>query len=266
MAKASKQSASEIYKDRKLLERLGYGIMDVSSSSGVGFEDVRNFSYVAAPEQSPHFYRSLLLNLTGHYYPDALARLLWNKLLEHQKQLAETAGSEVDLPAASKDFFPEISEGIIKDWCLNLPAKPPGRLNTQVETTINRTTLVLLKVLPGLFELLEMGFFLPEIIRIAWSARSPDTGKRNLFRHLASLSLRRKIPATWQPYFIQLVAELTGHPCFDQAVFETYCREVLLHWQRVAVREKRAVDFQEAALDYFLRLNLMERILKGDPL
>src|SRR5690349_14857248 len=72
--------APEIYEDKALLERLGYGILDVESSSGPGFEDVHKFTYLTDPAQSPHFHRNLLHELTGRYYPDALARLLWQNL------------------------------------------------------------------------------------------------------------------------------------------------------------------------------------------
>src|SRR3954449_10480871 len=97
--------APEIYKDKALLERLGYGIMDVESNSGVGYEDVHKFTYLTDPQQSSHFHRNLLHELTGRYYPDRLSHLLWPELAAYKLQQEQATGQKMDIKQAASQYF-----------------------------------------------------------------------------------------------------------------------------------------------------------------
>ncbi len=67
--------ASDVAKDRELLNRLGYGVLDVQTESGdVGFEDVRRYSYLVAPELSPRATARRLRDILGRPFSEEEAR------------------------------------------------------------------------------------------------------------------------------------------------------------------------------------------------
>src|SRR6476469_2636497 len=98
MAVSGDINASQVLADRTLLNRLGYGIFDLEwGSSGYGFENVHDFSYVIAPDLDPKIYRHKVFEMTGHYYNNTLAREIWYQLLEHKVKLSREAGREIAL-------------------------------------------------------------------------------------------------------------------------------------------------------------------------
>src|SRR5689334_1947317 len=99
-------TAGEVFEDREMLERLGYGIFDVAwGKSGVGFENVRDFSYVVADDKDPKIYRRKVFEMLGRYYDNGLAKAMWNKFIDHKWVLSERAGHEIDLQTAAQDWF-----------------------------------------------------------------------------------------------------------------------------------------------------------------
>jgi hypothetical protein len=279
-----KYYASQIYEDRALLERLGYGIMDVESGSGVGFENIRSFTYLASPQQNPRFYRLQLHQLTGHYYPGDLARQLWHKLIEHKWNMSEEAGQDVGLEAATTDFFEKHSHEVIKQWSFNSEDIPPTRLNNRTEPSLGSLSNFSNKLIPSLSALLEAGFGLTDIVRVSLRQKLPAPQKpgqpkrlseteaitpkhkklRLSFRWLPILRLIRLAPATRDQYYVRLVATLTGYQSANEAQATHYWEQILEHKWYMSEREGQNIGIERAAVDYFQRLNLAERAEHGE--
>lgn len=243
--------APEIYKDKALLERLGYGILDVESSSGLGFEDVHKFSYLANPEQSPHFHRNLLHELAGRYYPDALARLLWQNLVAFKLQKEEATGRKTDLKQAASEYFSGPAHTLIHQWCFETTQPLPIRLNNYPEARLTFASSFIRHILPGLRPLIEAGFNFGDIVRAAFR-------QRQTFAHYFTY-LKNK-------FFAAVLAYLTGHAWSGYQATEKGWLEILENKQRMSERLGKPVSERQATLDYFQRLNLLERVELGESI
>lgn len=243
--------APEIYKDRALLERLGYGILDVESSSGLGFEDVHKFSYLANPEQSPHFYRNLLHKLTGRYYPDALARLLWQSLVAYKLHQEADTGQKLELKQATAEFFAGPAHELIHEWCFETVQPLPIRLNNYPEASLTFASSLIRYILPGLRPLIEAGFNFGDIVRAAFRQRQTFT---HYFTYLKN------------KYFAVVLAYLTGHGWSGYQETEKGWLEILENKERMSARLGKPVSERQATFDYFQRLNLLERVELGESI
>jgi hypothetical protein len=114
--------AGEVFKDRELLNRLGYGIMDVEWGKGeIGSENILDFSYIIAQDQDPKFYRRLVYDLTGRYFSNDLGKEIWDKFIEHKWVLSERANREIDLKTAAEDWLTHYSHDFLKEWTFSHP-------------------------------------------------------------------------------------------------------------------------------------------------
>lgn len=243
--------APEIYKDKALLDRLGYGIMDVESSSGgpVGFEDVRNFAYTTDPQQNPHYYRDQLHRVTGRYYPDNLSRLLWQGILEYKLGQEQATGERLCLELAAKQYFEGPAHKFIREWCFQTDQPLPTRLNNWPEANITIVSSFVRRFVPGLRPLIEAGFNFGDILRATFRQKAAITP---LFSNFQS------------KLFASLLARLTGHPWCSYHDAERGWLEILENQQRLENRLGKEVSIRQATLDYFQRLNLLERVEHGE--
>jgi hypothetical protein len=289
-------TAGEIYQDRELLNRLGYGIFDVNfGSNSVGFENVKDFTYVVAPDQDPRLYRRRVFDLTGRYFPSDLAKAIWNKLIDHKWVLSEKLGHEVSLQAAAVDWMEHYSQGFLKEWTFNQTVIP-GRIRTRKEPRKGLLSLVTGLVMPDVKQLLDAGFTVTDVIKAGvhqtfnnrvWRTVAKKAKRRVLFPipFISSLYLRPqpkvkvkskkeegyfavdKLPSDVKHdglYYVRLIATMTGHePQTSEEAEKLWC-EILEHKWYMSEREGSDVGIQAAAIDYFRRLKLMETYETGD--
>ncbi|OJV93686.1 MAG: hypothetical protein BGO39_15335 [Chloroflexi bacterium 54-19] len=291
-------NASEIYQDREMLNRLGYGIFDVNwGQNGVGFENVRDFSYVVAQDEDPKLYRRKVFTLTGHYFPNNLAKVLWDKFIDHKWVLSERAGHEIDLKTAAEDWLKNYSHAFLKDWTFN-QQEIPERIRSSAEGQ-GMLDVVTGLLLPNLRELLNSGFSVTDVARAAIAeAIKPGfwarAARRKTRRHL---SLRPKLrihfrpkqaekgdvtDANWQDdlkyfrvkkllpeeiregrFYVRLLANLTGHEPKSAEEAERRWREILEHKWYLSERAGHDTGIRSAALDYFRRLDLLRETESG---
>lgn len=292
-------TAGEVFEDRQMLERLGYGIFDLAwgSGGGVGFENVRDFSYVVAEDKDPKIYRRRVFEMLGRYYNNDLAKAMWNKFIEHKWVLSERAGHEIDLKTAANDWFEKHGHSFLKDWVFRRE-EIPDRVRYYREPSKGVLGIVASYALPSLRDLLNAGFSVTDLAKAAVLSSVPKGKKRKPNENWRSRVLRivpghrhkarraHEEDATledkeWQedgqPYllvkkvrpedkgrfYMRMVANLTGHPIQDADEAEKRWREILEHKWYMSEREGHDVGIRTAALDYYRRLNLIEEAETG---
>lgn len=293
-------TAGEVYQDRQMLERLGYGIFDVAfTDTGVGFENVKDFSYVVAEDKDPKIYRRKVFEVLGRYYDNDLAKALWNKFIDHKWVLSEQAGHEIDLQTAAQDWFEKYGHAFLKDWTFRRQ-EVPERIRNYHEPQKGFVGIVTSYLMPDLRELLDAGFTVLNIataavkakitpvyprqsLRTRWRNRTlrsvPWLHSRKLAKKLEEkpttddhtwkdrgpyfLVKRVKNPQERQRFYIRMVAELTGHPIHTPEEAEKRWREILEHKWYMSEREGHDVGLRAAALDYYRRLNLIQEAEQG---
>jgi len=292
-------TADEVYKDREMLNRLGYGIFDVAwGKSGVGFENVRDFSYVVAQDKDPKIYRRKVFELLDRYYDNDLAKAMWYKFIDHKWVMSERVGQEVDLKTAAQDWFDTHGHAFLKEWTFRLP-EVPNRIRYQAEPNRGFLGIMAGFLRRDLRELLEAGFSVTDIAKAAVLARKPVTTKSRpawrsrMLQVAPAFPLRRpngRHPLedkgkpddqTWQDsqpylklekiepnkrgqYYMRLVAWLTGHRIQTPEEAEKRWHEILEHKWYMSEREGHDVGLRPAALDYYRRLNLLEEAEQRD--
>ncbi|HEX2912858.1 MAG TPA: DUF4032 domain-containing protein [Chloroflexia bacterium] len=296
-------TAAEVFSDREMLNRLGYGIFDITfGESGVGFENVKDFSYVVAQDEDPKLYRRKVFELTGHYYSNDLAKALWNKFIDHKWVLSEKAGHEVNLAEAAQDWVKNYSHQFLKEWTFK-QREVPERIRNKHEPQKGLLGVAAHAVMPNLRELLDAGFSITDVARAAFSQavrpgiwrevpRPPRT-RRHIFIGPAFKKRRpcwRRKPVDtpnkednkWQDdnryftikklkpeeitegrYYVQLLAKLTGHVPHTREEAERRWHEILEHKWYMSERAGHDVGIRTAALDYFRRLNLLQETETG---
>lgn len=292
-------TADEVYKDREMLERLGYGILDVAwGDSGAGFENIRDFSYVISPNQDPKMYRRLVFELLDRYFDNALAKAMWDKFIDHKWVLSEQAGKEIDLATAAKDWFEEHGHAFLKDWTFR-QAVVPERIRYTSEPRKDFTGVVAGFLFPDLRELLDAGFTVTDIALAAvrskraafhksnhsWRSRilrflprppsklkkngkppqddSPDSNDSDRQENGPNFLVQKVRPDEKAKFYIRLVANLTGNPINTTEEAVKRWREILEHKWFMSERKGDDVGIKTAALDYYRRLNLLSATEQG---
>ena len=286
-------TADEVYKDRQMLERLGYGIMDVAwGNSGVGFENIRDFSYIITPNQDPKMYRRLVFAILGRYFHNALAKVMWGKFIDHKWVLSERAGKEIDLVTAARDWYENYGHAFLKDWTFR-QEEIPERIRYTSEPKQDLSGMVAGLLFPDLRQLLNAGFTVTDIaLAAARSRKTPfprqqHSWRSRMLRFLPRLPARQRktakpagdnptgstgipwnetgpnflvkkvAPDEGSEFYIGLVANLTGHPILTTEEAVKQWREILEHKWFMSERKGGDVGIQVAALDYYRRLNLL---------
>jgi hypothetical protein len=288
-------TANEVYQDRETLERLGFGIMDVAwGSSGIGSDNIRDFSYIISPNQDPKMYRRLVFEILGRYFENSLAKEMWNKFIDHKWVMSERAGKEIGLETAAQDWFKEYSHDFLKDWTFRREVIPE-RIRNNTEPKKDLSSLVAGYLIPGLRELLDAGFTVTDIIfavfktkisirklAINWRTRSgrfklgsvsmlgrnkklsesekANTKSKNTRRKINKpyLFVKKVKPGEQGAFYVHLVAKLTGHPIKTGEEAEKHWHEILEHKWYLSERKGRDIGIKVAALDYYRRLNLLQ--------
>lgn len=242
-------NATELYQDREFLLRVGYGIYDVpfGSGGGVGFEDVHNFSYVSdkSQEEDPKLYRRKVFNLVGRYYPNDLARALWQKFYEYQGHLSRKQRREVGLEEAAQEWLEHYGHDYFKAWAFQ-QQEVPFRMRNQAEPARGWVEVAVCQVWPQWRELVAAGFNLPVILLASMLEMSHSKGRRD-------------------EHYLRVVARVSGHRIKEQAELEKrrYEIEQLEAYLSKLLGEK--VDTRVATIEYYRRLNLVAEI-EGQPL
>lgn len=238
--------APDVYKDKELLDRLGYGILDIPYRSGVGFEDVYRFGYLVQPEMAPYFYTRLLLRILGIAFESSLAQAMWAEILKHKWYQSEAAGQDVEIEYAAGDWYEKYGREFEREWYLKKPDVPrifPGARERGPGLAEKAVGLLL----PDLKALWEAGFSTLDIF-----AATRSLGGRG-FRLLVGI-----VPQEEQEkFYVRLIAWLGGYELSSQEAESTW-REILEHKWYMSEKAGRDVGIQAAALDYFKRLKLAE--------
>lgn len=229
-------NATELYKDREFLTRVGYGIMDVpvGSTGDVGFEDVLKYSYLEAHEEDPKLFRRRVFELIGRYYPNDLAKALWHKFIEHQINLHERQGWELSLKEAAQNWLEQDSHNFLKDWTLAQPYVP-FRLRNQAEPRRSWVELAAVKLAPQCRELSEVGF---RVGAIAWATLvEAQHGKEH--------------------FYLRVVARLNGHRILSIAEARQRMSEIEHLKKHLKEQSGYEISGRDAIIEYYRRLNLV---------
>ncbi|MBN9392519.1 MAG: hypothetical protein J0I20_31080 [Chloroflexi bacterium] len=236
-------TASELYQDQEFLTRIGLGIYDVEfgSNGNVGFEDVFKFSFVENEEEDPKLYRRKVYNLTGKYYTNELARILWARFHESQALLSEMEGCEISLKEAAQRWLQDHGHEFFKSWALRV-TEVPFRMRNQAEPYLGFIDLVALRLAPMWRELLEAGFNLPNIL------------------FAMALELPKKNQGSKRERYTRLVARLSGHQIHGQEDMQKRIREIKQLARLLSRQVGHNVGSRAATIEYYRRLNLVAEI------
>lgn len=237
--------APDVYKDKELLDRLGYGILDIPFRAGVGFEDVYRFGYLVQPERAPYFYTRLLLRILGIAFARNLAHAMWAEILKHKWYLSQEAGKDVGIEFAAHDWYTKYGHEFEKQWYLQKPEVPkrfPGARERGPGLAEKAAGLVI----PGLKELAEVGFSILDV----FSATKSLGGEG--FRLLIGIAPEEEK----EKFYVRLIARLAEYELNSEEEAEKVWQEILEHKWYMSEKAKRDVGLEAAALDYFKRLKL----------
>lgn len=232
-------NAVELYQDKEFLQRVGYGLMDVpvGSTGDVGFEDVLKFSYLGGQEEDPKLYRRRVFNLVGRYYPNDLAKALWEKFIEYRIHLHEREGWELSLEEAAQRWLAEYGHNFLKEWALARPYQS-FRLRNHAEPRRGWPEVLASRIAPQWRELTEAGFKLAPILL----ASLLEKGHRG--PHL----------------YLRVVARLSGHRIHSEEEATQRQREVDQLADYLSERTGYRFDPRTATIEYYRRLNLLAEI------
>ncbi|MDQ3856369.1 MAG: DUF4032 domain-containing protein [Chloroflexota bacterium] len=239
-------TASQVAQDRELLDRLGYGVLDIQSGSGVGFEDVRRHSYVVQPDLSPRATAMRLQSVLKRPFTEREARAAWNEILRYKaKRMSET---QEDLPIEQviREWDEKYGYGFRRRWFLSQPEAearryiPGGR-----ERGPGPVSKVTGLVVPELKPLLEAGFDVVDVLFEA--AKRPGRA--------ASFVLRRVPKKERSKRYVRLIANLTGWTLSEEEA-ERAWGEILKHKIHLSEEAGHDVSMERAVVDYFKRLRL----------
>lgn len=230
-------TASEVTRDRELQERLGYGMLDVQTESGAGFEDVRRYSYVAEPQLNPKATALRLGPLLGRSFSEKEAVATWTEILQYQRQRADKTGEDLPIERAAREWDARHGPAFRRRWYLVRPESSPRRYITGGhEQGPGIGSRLVARRVPGLRPLLEAGFSLRDVLAAWVIARRVPKDKRH-------------------KRYILLVAKLTGWTLTVEEAVRVW-DQVLRHQLRLSKWLGHEVSLERATVDYFRRLRL----------
>ncbi len=292
-------TAAEVYADREMLNRLGYGIFDVNfGSAGIGSENIKDFTYLVTHDDDPRLYRRKVYEVTGRYYANRLAKAIWDRLID-KKLRAEEEGREADLSVIAQEWLEKESHQFLKDWTFRQPVVPE-RIRNRAEPSKGLLETAVSQVSPRFRELLDAGFSITDITRAAiQEAANPGPWKellrptqpkehRHSFLNSVFQSRKRREEKershdedytddnpyflvkklspeeiTEGRYYVRMVANLTGHEPQSKEEAERRWREILEHKWYMSERAGHDVGLRASAIDYFRRLSLIQEVETG---
>ncbi len=238
-------TAADLVNNPDLRARLGYGVLDVLSSSGIGFEDVHRYSSVGSGAVTPRAKANRLRRLLGRALTEKEALATWSEITQYQNRQVE-AGRQLSFEDATREWDEKHGFAFRRRWFLTRPEPgerqyvPGGR--ERGPTPVGRAAGL---VLPELRPLLEAGFSVTDVLTHA--AREPLPS--------AKLALRRVPRRERNNYYVRLVADLTGWSLSEEEA-ERVWEEALKHKADLSDRVGHNVPMDRALVDYFKRLRL----------
>ncbi len=232
-------NAIELYQDREFLTRLGYGIFDVEvgSTGGVGFEDVRRFTYLESEDEDPKLYRRKVFNLVNRYYPNEVAHVLWSRFNEYRNYKAEQIGFEINLEEAALEWLDLYGHEFFKNWALK-KLEVPFRMRNQAEPRLGHLDVLASQLVPQWRELLECGF---KLLPLTLAALIELKGGR-------------------QNHYLRLVARLSGHKIKIASELPRRLTEIEQLQAYLSQQMGRVIGSSEATIEYYRRLSLIAEI------
>ncbi len=243
---ATDPTATDVALNPQLRERLGYGVLDVPSRSGAGFEDVRRYSYVAERDLDPRSLAMRLRQILGRPFSEKEAQATLNEIEEYRRRHQQENGDELPFERAAKEWDERYGRAFRRRWFLTRPEPgerkyvPGGR--ERGASTVGKAAGL---VLPDLRPLLESGFSVPDVLIHAAREAKPS----------ARLALRRVPKRERHNYYVRLVADLTGWRLSEEEA-ERVWGECLKHKVYLSERAGHDVPMARAVVDYFKRLRL----------
>lgn len=238
--------ATDAARDRGLAERLGYGVLDLRSGSGVGFEDVHRYTYLGERGLNPKAIAARLRRILDRPFTEKEALACWDEISEyHRRRRAET-GEQILFEQAAREWDEQYGFAFRRRWWLTRPEPgqrqylPGGR--ERGPTRVGRAAGL---VLPELRPLLEAGFSVVDVLTHA--AREPLPSAR--------LALRRVPKKERATHYVRLVADLTGWRLSEEEAGRVW-EEALKHKASLSERAGQDVPMERALVDYFKRLRL----------
>lgn len=243
---ATDPNASDIARDRELRERLGYGVLDVPTHGGAGFDDVRRHTYLADPALNPKAAASRLRGLLNRPFTEREALVAQREIERYRQARAEETGEQVSFEDAARQWDERYGYAFRRRWYLTRPEPgqrryvPGGR--ERGATRVGRAATLLL---PELRPLLEAGFSVTDVLTHAAREALPT----------AKLALRRVPARERENYYVRLVADLTGWKLSEEEAQRVW-QEVLKHKAHMSEQAGSDVPIERAVVDYFKRLRL----------
>jgi hypothetical protein len=270
MAARGDITAGQVFQDRQMLNRLGYGIFDVAwGKDWIGSENVRDFTYVVEPDIDPKIYRHKVYEVIGRYFNNDLAKELWYKFLQHKLEMSAAAGQEIELKQAALDWFTTNSYPYLKEWVFK-QRQIPERIRDQPEPSRSWTAVSLGLLLPGLGELVKAGFTIPAIIGATLRATLPLRKKATITKNFGTTKI---IPPKLSPssvssrkrgrFYMRVVGQLIGYPVRTVQEARQQWSEILAHWAYLNKQSELPTSLQAATLDYYRRLAFLEAVERG---
>lgn len=238
--------ASQVARDRELLDRLGYGVLDIQSESGVGFEDVRRYTYLVEPELSPRATAQHLRQLLGRPFSEREARAAWDEILKYKARKVSETGEDLPIEQAAREWDEQFGFAFRRRWFLTRPEPEtrtyiPGA-RERGPGPVGRVTGL---ALPELRPLLDAGFTVTDVLFEA--AKKPVRSAR--------LALIRVPKRDRSKYYVRLVANLTGWTLSPEEAEEVWA-EALKHKVYLSEKLGHDVSMERAVVDYFKRVRL----------
>jgi len=236
----------EVVNNPDLQKRIGYGVLDVRTESGVGFEDVYRYSYASRPELHPKATAHRLQRVLGRAMTEAEARAAMEEIERYKRAREQQLGRELTFEEAAREWDERHGAEFRKRWFLSQPELSQRRImpgaHEQGPGALAKTTTV---VVPELEPLLESGYGVGDVLLAA--ARHPLRAMRYVLR---------VVPKEEKPkYYVKLIARLTGWELSEEEAQEAW-QEILQHRQRLQAQGFKDVSLERAAVDYFKRLRL----------
>lgn len=236
---------TDLVENPELRARLGYGVLDMLTSSGVGFEDIHRYTSMDSEAATPRAKADRLRRLLNRALTEKEALAAWNEISEYQRR-QEEAGHELTFEEATREWDEKYGFAFRRRWFLTRPEPgqrqyvPGGR--ERGPTPVGRAAGL---VLPELRPLLEAGFSVTDVLTHA--AREPLPS--------AKLALHRVPKRERNNYYVRLVADLTGWSLSEEEA-ERVWEEALKHKAYLSERAGHNVPMDRALVDYFKRLRL----------
>lgn len=238
--------AARTVNDRKLADRLGYGVLDLETGSGAGFEDVHRYSYLVDPELNPKATARRLSALLGRSFTEKEARATSDEIVEYMRRRQGETGEALSVEQAAAEWDKQYGLAFRRRWYLTRPEPDQHQYMPGArERTPGPVSKAAVFALPELKPLLEAGFSVTDILFEV--AKEPLTAVKFALRAVPRKERNRE--------YVRLVADLTGWTLSEEEA-ERVWAQVLKHKLYLSEKAGEDVPIERACVDYFKRMRL----------